>query len=62
MDIIINNPIDLNKYNNDIFTIVTSIRPLRPCIFHNRDWDYLWIGSKKHLKFGTILICMESAK
>ena len=47
MDIIINNPIDLNKYNNDIFTIVTSIRPVRPCIFHNRDWDYLWFGSKK---------------
>ncbi len=48
MDIKINKPIDLNKYNiDDIFTIVTSFKPVRPCIFHNRDWDYLWIGSKK---------------
>lgn len=39
--------IDLNKYiNNNIFTIIPGYN-IRPCIFHNKDWDLLWIGSNK---------------
>jgi hypothetical protein len=39
--------INLDKYiENNIFTIIPSYL-IRPCIFHNRDWDLLWIGSYK---------------
>ena len=39
--------IDLNKYiSNNLFTIIPGYFT-RPCIFHNRDWDLLWIGSNK---------------
>ena len=39
--------INLNTYiNNNQFSIIPSLFT-RPCIFHNRDWDYLWIGSYK---------------
>jgi len=39
--------INLDKYiNNNIFTIIPG-NILRPCVFHNRDWDLLWIGSHK---------------
>jgi hypothetical protein len=44
--IIPNIKIDLNKYNTDLFTIIPG-NFTRPCIFHNRDWDLLWIGSYK---------------
>ena len=39
--------INLHTYiNNNQFSIIPSLFT-RPCIFHNRDWDYLWIGSYK---------------
>jgi len=42
-----NEKIDLDEYiSKDLFTIIPGM-VIRECIFHNRDWDLLWIGSNK---------------
>jgi hypothetical protein len=46
-DVIINKIINLNDYNNTLSIISGNFK--RPCLFHNRDWDYIWISSRKPL-------------
>ena len=47
ISIISDTKINLDEYiTTDLFTIIPG-KLTRPCIFHNRDWDFLWIGSNK---------------
>lgn len=52
-DVVLNNKINLNDYNNG-FGIITGIK-VRDDIFHNRDWDYCWIGDSKCFKLWLYL-------
>lgn len=47
ISIISDTKINLDEYiTKDLFSIIPGMI-IRPCIFHNRDWDLLWIGSNK---------------
>lgn len=46
-DVIISKIINLNDYNDTLSIISGNF--IRPCLFHNRDWDYIWISSRKPL-------------
>lgn len=45
MDVEINKNINLDNYNNKFSIITPNVQ--RECIFHNRDWDFMWISDKK---------------
>ena len=47
MDVYINTPIDLRNYV-DTFSIVSGSH-VRPCAFHDRDYDFCWISNRKPL-------------
>jgi hypothetical protein len=46
-DVIINKTIYLYDYKNTFGIISGNF--IRPCHWHNRDWDYIWIGDKAFL-------------
>lgn len=52
-DIKINKPIDLKKFINGFYVVMGDF--IRPENFHNRDWDYLWIGNASAFKIWTYL-------
>lgn len=41
-DVIINKKINLPDYKKE-FSIISG-NFIRPCSWHNRDWDYIWVG------------------
>jgi hypothetical protein len=49
-DIIVNKKLNFREYENK-FSIIPSINKHSPtCFFHDRDWDFLWIGDNKSFK------------
>jgi hypothetical protein len=49
-DITINKKINIDEYKNK-FSVMPSIYKHSPqCFFHDRDWDFLWIGDNKSFK------------
>jgi hypothetical protein len=49
-DIIVNKKLNFHEYENK-FSIIPSInKHSLTCFFHDRDWDFLWIGDNKSFK------------
>jgi len=44
MDIVLNKEIILENYNNSLCIVEGNFE--RDDLFHNRDWDYMWIGNE----------------
>lgn len=48
-DAVLTQDLVLEQIDTNKFTIVSSLHT-RPDVFHNRDWDFLWMGSREAIQ------------